>query len=50
MTALARLATMVSYRQDYRWLAPAAANLATLKVRIPPGFRRVRAAGQPATR
>src|SRR5690349_7951346 len=27
-------------RQDYRWLAPTAANLAMLKVRIPPGFRR----------
>jgi hypothetical protein len=31
--------------QDYRWLAPTAANLAMLKVRIPPGFRRVPAAG-----
>lgn len=28
-------------RRDYRWLAPTAANLAMLKVRIPPGFRRV---------
>jgi hypothetical protein len=28
-------------RQDYRWLAPTAANLAMLKVHIPPGFRRV---------
>ena len=32
-------------RQDYRWLAPTAAHLARLKVRIPPGFRRVQAAG-----
>ena len=35
-------------RQDYRWLAPTAANLAMLKVRIPPGFRRVENANWPA--
>jgi hypothetical protein len=29
-------------RQDYGWLAPTAANLAMLKVSIPPGFRRVK--------
>jgi hypothetical protein len=29
-------------RQDYRWLAPTAGNLAMLKVRIPAGFRRVK--------
>ena len=29
-------------RQDYRWLRPTAANLAKLKVRIPPGFHRVK--------
>jgi hypothetical protein len=34
-------------RQDYRWLAPTAANLAMLKVRIPPGFRRVKNASRP---
>ena len=34
-------------RQDYRWLAPTAANLAMLKVRIPPGFRRVNNATRP---
>jgi hypothetical protein len=28
-------------RQDYRWLAPTPANLATLTVPIPPGFHRV---------
>jgi hypothetical protein len=28
-------------REDYRWLALAAANLARLTVRVPPGFRRV---------
>ena len=28
-------------RQDYQWLAPTAANLAMLKVHIPPWFRRV---------
>ena len=28
-------------RQDYRWLAPTAAGLSMLKVRIPSGFRRV---------
>lgn len=35
-------------RQDYRWLAPTAANLARLTVRIPPGFRRVSHATAPA--
>jgi len=34
-------------RQDYRWLAPTASNLAMLKVRIPPGFRRVRSQDPP---
>jgi hypothetical protein len=34
-------------RQDYRWLAPTAANLAMLKVRIPPGFHRVNNATGP---
>ena len=34
-------------RQDYRWLAPTAANLAMLKVRVPPGFRRVKNASGP---
>jgi hypothetical protein len=34
-------------RQDYRWLAPTAANLAMLKVHIPPGFRRVKNASRP---
>lgn len=29
-------------REDYRWLAPTAANLAMLKVRIPPGFSRAK--------
>jgi hypothetical protein len=29
-------------RQDYRWLRPTAANLAKLKVRVPPGFHRVK--------
>ena len=34
-------------RQDYRWLAPTPANLARLRVAIPPGFHRVRnAAGR----
>jgi hypothetical protein len=36
-------------RQDYRWLAPTAANLAMLKVRIPPGFRRVNNAAGPSS-
>jgi hypothetical protein len=31
-------------RQDYRWLPATAANLAMLKVRIPPGYRRVNSA------
>ena len=35
-------------RQDYRWLAPTAANLSMLKVRIPPGFRRVNNATGPS--
>jgi hypothetical protein len=33
-------------RQDYRWLRPTAANLAKLKVSVPPGFRRVKDAGR----
>jgi len=36
-------------RQDYRWLAPTAANLAMLKVRIPPGFRRVKNTAAPSS-
>jgi hypothetical protein len=36
-------------RQDYRWLRPTAANLAMLRVRIPPGFRRVKNAGAPGS-
>jgi hypothetical protein len=36
-------------RQDYRWLAPTAANLAMLKVRIPPRFRRVNNAAGPSS-
>jgi len=35
-------------RQDYRWLAPTTARLALLRVRIPPGFRRVSDATRPA--
>ena len=35
-------------REDYRWLAPTAANLAMLKVRIPPGFRRVKSTAGPS--
>jgi len=35
-------------RQDYRWLAPTAANQAMLKVRIPPGFRRVKNTARPS--
>lgn len=34
-------------RQDYRWLAPTTANLAMLKVRIPPRFRRINNATGP---
>lgn len=36
-------------RQDYLWLAPTAANLAMLKVHIPPRFRRVNNATGPST-
>jgi hypothetical protein len=36
-------------RQDYRWRAPTAANLALLKVRIPPRFRRVKNAAGPSS-
>ena len=35
-------------RQDYRWLEPTAANQAKLKVRIPPGFRRVKNTARPS--
>jgi hypothetical protein len=37
------------WRQDYRWLAPTAGNLAMLKVRIPAGFRRVKDASPPSS-
>ncbi len=36
-------------RQDYRWLVPTTANLAMLKVRIPPRFRRVSNAAGPSS-
>ena len=36
-------------RQNYRWLAPTAANLALLKVRIPHRFRRVKNAAGPSS-
>jgi hypothetical protein len=36
-------------RQDYRWLAPTAANLAMLKVHIPPRFRHVNNATGPSS-
>jgi hypothetical protein len=36
-------------RQDYQWLAPTAANLAMLKVNIPPRFRRVSNATGPSS-
>ena len=36
-------------RQDYRWLAPTAANLAMLTVRIPPRFRRVKNTAEPSS-